>query len=315
MFGARLTLILVRGSPPHRKSWPMCPGLLPLALAMLLAACGDSGHGSAGLDRPRDRVVREQDASPPRVQRIVTVVLENTDYEQALAQPFLAQLARSGGLLTNYSAVSRPSQPNYFALTAGNTFGTSNDTVTLDVQHIGDLVEAKGQTWKVYAEQYSGRCDTRSRSGDYVRRHQPFISFKNVQTNPTRCSRIVNGAELHTDVERGTLPNYALYVPDLKNDGHDTGVAHADRWLSATFGPLLQDPRFRRNTLFVVTFDEGRHGNHIYTVISGDTVAPGSVSSTAYDHYSLLRTTEQVLGLGNLGQKDVGASVIAGIWR
>src|SRR5262245_1102387 len=74
-------------------------------------------------------------------------------------------------------------------------------------KHIGDLVEAKGQTWKVYAEQYSGRCDTRSQSGSYVRRHQPFISFKNVQTN--------DGAELHTDVERGTLPNYALYIPDL----------------------------------------------------------------------------------------------------
>jgi phospholipase C len=272
--------------------------LIALVVAMLSTAGSDSGRGT-----------------PPRVQRVVTVVLENTDYERALAQPFLAQLARSGGLLTNFSAVSSPSQPNYFALTAGSTFGASNDPVTLDVRHIGDLVEAKGQTWKVYAEEYSGHCDTRSQSGNYVRRHQPFISFKNVQTNPARCNRIVNAAEFWTDVARGALPNYALYIPDLANSGHETGVTWADRWLGATFGPLLQDPRFRHGTLLIITFDEGRRSNHVYTVVWGDAVAPGSTSSTAYDHYSVLRTTEHVLGLRTLKKADVRASIITGVWR
>jgi len=191
---------------------------------------------------------------------VITVVLENTDYEQALAQPFLAQLARNGGLLTNYSAVTHPSQPNYFALTAGSTFGASNDRVTVDARHIGDLVETKGGTWKAYAEQYGGQCDTGAQSGNYVRRHEPFISFKNVQSNPSRCQRIVNAAQLQTDVTQGTLPSYALYVPDLRNDGHDTGVVRADRWLASKFGPLLQDSRFRQNTLLMVTFDEDSGG-------------------------------------------------------
>ncbi len=272
--------------------------LIVLVVAMLVTAGSDPGRGK-----------------PPKVQRVVTVVLENTDYERALAQPFLAQLARSGGLLTNYSEVSRPSQPNYFALTAGSTFGASNDPVTLDVRHIGDLVEARGRTWKVYAEQYPGHCYTGSQSGGYVRHHVPFISFKNVQTNPARCNRIVNGAEFWTDVALGTLPNYALYIPDNANSGHDTGVAWADRWLSATFGPLLEDPRFRQGTLLVVTFDEGRRSNHIYAVFWGEAVAPGSVSSRAYDHYSMLRTTEHVLGLRTLRKADATASIITGIWR
>jgi hypothetical protein len=316
------------GSTRKRLAWPS-PPVLALTACVCLTACGEPGSvgrgagavtGSTPLTEnglvaaPTARALN-QTAGVPRVQHVVTVVLENTDYEQALAQPFLGQLARSGGLLTNYAAVTHPSQPNYFALTAGRTFGASDDRVTLETRHIGDLVEARGQSWKVYAEQYRGPCDTGTKSGNYVRRHEPFISFQDVQTSPARCGRIVNAAQLQTDVAQGTLPNYALYVPDLKNDGHDTGVGRADRWLASTFGPLLQDPRFRQNTLLVVTFDEGRQGNHVYTVVSGDAVAPGSSSNAPYDHYSLLRTTETALGLGTLGAGDATASVITGIWH
>ena len=70
--------------------------------------------------------------------------------------------------------------------------------------------------------------------------------------------------------------------------------------------------------LLIVTFDEGRgwrHGNHIYTVVHGERVIPGSVSDDRYDHYSLLRTIEEVLGLGTLGQGDSKASPITGIWK
>ena len=308
----------------RRRLFQLSARLLMLGACVHLGACDHPDSTPRGDTRPANRDVATtpqtrggltQSASTPLVQHVFTVVLENTDFEAAMAQPFLAQLARNGGLLTNYKVVAHPSQPNYFALTAGSTFGVSNDLVTIDARHIGDLVEAKGGSWKVYAEQYRGHCDTGKQSGKYVRRHEPFISFKNVQTNPARCQRIVNAAQLQRDIAQGTLPNYALYVPDLDNDGHDTGVEKADRWLGSTFGPLLKNPGFRRNTLFVVTFDEGRRGDHLYTVLYGDAVAPGSTSNAPYDHFSLLRTTEQVLGLGTLGQADADAPVIAGIWR
>jgi phospholipase C len=247
------------------------------------------------------------------------VILENADYDAARAQPFLAQLARAGGVLRQSFAVAHPSQPNYLALTAGNTFGVdSNAPITLDVPHIGDLLEAKGRTWKVYAEGYPGRCFLGPRAGTYVRKHVPFLSFKNVQTNPARCGRIVDAAVLATDVRQGTLPDYAVYVPDVTHDGHDRGVTAADQWLSETFGPLLSDPRFAENMVFIVTFDEGRgwwRRNHVYTVVYGDRVIPGSVSDTRYDHYDLLRTIEEIFGLGTLGQHDSKASAITGVWK
>jgi phospholipase C len=248
------------------------------------------------------------------------VVLENADYDTARAQPFLARLAREGALLRQSFAVAHPSQPNYLALTAGTTHGVdSNTPVTLDIPHVGDLLEVEGRAWKVYAEGYPGQCFLGPRSGAYVRRHVPFLSFKSVQGHPARCARIVDATELAADIRDGTLPDYALYVPDVRHDGHDTGVRAADEWLSETFGPLLRDPRLTESMVFMVTFDEGRRGwwgrNRVYTVVYGDRVIPGSVSDTRYDHYSLLRTIEELLGLGTLGQEDAKASPITGVWK
>jgi len=261
--------------------------------------------------------------SPPQslksVKRIMTVILENTRYADAMRQPFLTALARRGALLENFSAVAHPSLPNYIALVTGSTYGiASDDDVTLDKPHIGDLLDAKGVSWKVYAEGYPGGCFLKAKDGDYARKHVPFLSFKDVQTDPVRCARIVKASELKSDLDSGRLPRWSLYIPDQKNDGHDTGVAYADRWLSDTFGPLLKDPKFIHGMLFIVTFDEGRgyfNRNHVVTIFIGDAVRPGAVSAAAYNTYSLLRLSEDVLGLGNLGEGDAHARAITGIWK
>ena len=250
--------------------------------------------------------------------KVFIVVLENTAYADALAQPFLADLASRGALLANFFGETHPSFPNYVALTTGSTYGlTSNAEVTLDVSHVGNLLEGAGRTWKTYSEGYPGNCFLGASAGAYVRRHVPFLSFANVQTNPARCQNVVDASTLAADVEGGTLPDYALYVPDLNNDGHDTGVAFADQWLARTFGPRLQDSRFMDGMLFVVTFDESPASapNHIYTALYGPGVTPGSTSASRHDHYSLLRTIEDTLGLGTLGQRDAAATAITGVWR
>ena len=257
--------------------------------------------------------------NPASVTRIMMVILENTRYEEAMRQPFLVALSRRGALLENYSTVGHPSLPNYIALIAGSTFGIASDhEVTLDKPHIGDLLDARGLSWKVYAEGYPGGCFLGAKDGDYARKHVPFLSFRDVQTDPARCARIVNASALKGDLDGGRLPRWSLYIPDQKNDGHNAGVAYADRWLAETFGPLLDDPKFMHGMLFIVTFDEG-HGffnrHHVATILIGDAVRPGAVSTATYDTYSLLRLSEDVLGLGTLGQGDAHARAITGIWK
>jgi phospholipase C len=260
--------------------------------------------------------------------RVFIVILENENNEEALEQPFLARLAREGAYLADYHGVTHPSYPNYLALTSGSTWNAWTDfQKTIDGTHIGDLLEAKGLRWKTYAEGYPGgerrrdyaqnECFLKRGSGKYARKHVPFLSYKNIQDDLRRCDLVVNADQLERDVKEGHLPDYALYIPDLDNDGHDTSVRHADQWLARTFGPLLKDPRFAEGTLFVVTFDEDddRHDNHIYTALWGDAVRPGARVDARFDHYNLLRTIEDAFGLGTLGRHDAKATAITGIWR
>lgn len=260
----------------------------------------------------------------PSFQKVVIVMLENANYENAIQQPFLKDFAARGALLTNYHGVGHPSQPNYIALAAGTHDGVSGDgNVTLDVRHIGDLLEAKGKTWKAYAEGYPGNCFLGSSDGAYARKHVPFLSFSNVTNDAARCANVIDGAAFLSDVAAGTVPNYSFFVPDLNDDGHDTDVATADAWLAKTIGPLLKNEAFMKGTLVVITFDEDdyfiRNGvmvnNHVYAALYGDSVAPGGTTDTLYDHYSLLRTVEDGLGLGTLGQNDAQAAPIAGVWK
>ncbi|HEX2914403.1 MAG TPA: alkaline phosphatase family protein [Chloroflexia bacterium] len=252
--------------------------------------------------------------------RVFIIVLENADYASALAQPYLAQLAKEGTLLKNYFAVTHPSYPNYLAMVGGSTFGVTSDGQTdIAKTSLADLMEAKNVSWKAYAEQYPANqgCFKGVLQGKYVRKHMPFLSFTGVQSNPAWCNKIVPASQLQMDVAKGNLPQFVFYEPDLNNDGHDTGVAFASKWLQGFLPPLLQNPQLASNTLFVVTFDEGTNGssNQVYTVLAGGPVKAGASSTSAYTHYSLLRTIEDNFGLGTLQREDTKATPFTDVWK
>ena len=255
---------------------------------------------------------------PSHVKRVIVVMLENEASVAAYQQPFLRRLADEGALLEGFTALLHPSYPNYVALTSGSTWGIDSDKQrTIDATHIGDLLEAKGKTWKLYAQGYPGGCFLKRRIGSYTRTHVPFLSYRNIQDNPARCARVVDAGEFEADVEHGTLPDFAMFIPDNEHNGHDWGVATADRYLERTLGPLLKDARFTDQLLLIVTFDEDdkKHGNRIYTALWGDAVAPGVKPKAACNHYGLLRLIEDELGLERLGREDVKAEPIEGVWR
>ena len=261
--------------------------------------------------------------APESVKHILIVVLENEDASRAERQPYMKELAARGAVLRNDHALTHPSQPNYIAMVAGSLFDVKdNRSVVLDVRHVGNLIEEKGLSWKVYAETYPGKCYLRESAGfrstgEYVQRHVPFLRFKNVRTDPARCARIAPATALDADVAAGTLPSFALYIPNNVDNGHDTGVGNADRWLRSRFSPLLSNRKFTDGTLLIVTFDEGSNKgpNIVYTVLVGDSVARGAVSDHYYDHYSLLRTVEEILGTGTLGNNDATAQPINDVWK
>lgn len=98
---------------------------------------------------------------------MLLIILENTDYSSAIADPNLSSFAQSGVLFSNWRAIGHPSQPNYIAMTSGATNGiTSDSPKTINVQNLVDLLEAKGLSWKSYQENWPGNCFTGTVSSD-----------------------------------------------------------------------------------------------------------------------------------------------------
>ncbi|KAI8873702.1 phosphoesterase [Ramicandelaber brevisporus] len=245
--------------------------------------------------------------------RVFIVIFENTSYDTVMKDAYFKQLAGQGLLLTNYKAITHPSQPNYIALTYGNNGGVTGDSdKNVSGQSIVDLMEAKGVSWKSYQESYPGGCSKTTSSGTYRRKHNPFISYVNVQNNAAWCAKIVNSNQLAADLANNAVPQFSFYTPDMNNDAHDTNIGYASNWLKGFLPKLLSDPNLSQDTAFVLTFDEDNYfsGNKIYTAILGKGVKPGTTDGTAYTHYSLLRTIEDNFGLGNLGRGDASATPI-----
>lgn len=67
--------------------------------------------------------------------------------------------------MTNYFAVTHPSEPNYCASAAGDDFGMDNDDwhqIPANVSTIADLFDTKGVAWGEYQEAlpYAGTSTT-----------------------------------------------------------------------------------------------------------------------------------------------------------
>lgn len=90
-------------------------------------------------------------------------------------------LTKQGIQLTNYFAVTHPSEPNYISTVGGEYFGMENDDFTqvpANISTIVDLLEDKGISWGEYQEDMPSTGFTGFQflnaqgKNDYVRKHK-----------------------------------------------------------------------------------------------------------------------------------------------
>ena len=258
----------------------------------------------------------------PKLSHVVVIVFENHEADDILGNrhaPTLNRLARDDALLTNYTAVTHPSLPNYLALVSGSTHGIYTDCTSCNVggSSLADTLPAAHRTWKAYAEALPHAGYTGRSKGRYAKNHVPFAYFKHVRSNPRRAATIVPITQLKRDLARRTLPSFALVVPDKCHDMHDCSIAAGDRWLRRFLPPLLHSPALADGAVFVV-FDEGDSaaggGGRVVAIALGPAVRTATRDDEPASHYALLRTIEDAFGLEQLGHsKD--ASPITGIWK
>jgi len=270
------------------------------ALALALGACG-----SAAKPPP----VHPAPAARSATSHVAVIVMENEERGSVLGSssaPYINGLAHRYGTATHSYAITHPSLPNYLALVSGSTQGITSDCTDCQAagRNLGNQLDAKGLSWRSYLEGLPSPCFMGASAGRYARKHDPFSYWAS-----TRCGHRASFTALDHDLRRGTLPAFALVTPDLCHDMHDCSVAEGDRFLAGLVPRMLEG--IGPHGYVVLTFDEGSsgagccdgaaHGGALATIVAGPDVLRGGTMSAAVDHYGVLRTIEDTLGVAHLG--------------
>ena len=259
--------------------------------------------------------------SLPNFSHVYVIMLENKEYSSIVGSssaPYINSLIAQYGLATSYYAVAHPSEPNYIALTSGSTQGITDDGVyNLGVNNLFDQVTASGRTWRAYMQGYPGNCSTVSssaavtdgvgKSGAYVRKHNPAISYTSISGNSANCANISNLASFDP-----AAANFEFITPNLINDMHDGTVADGDNFVKAFLPTITSSSAFANSVVFL-TVDEGTSnvngGGHVMTIAITPNMSAGYQATGSYTHYSMLHTIEQAWGLPYLGNASSASSM------
>jgi hypothetical protein len=267
--------------------------------------------------RPQ-RICGTRHASPPRIYRhMVWIWLENKSYGQVVengSAPYINHtLIPECGLATNYHNITHPSLPNYVAATSGLGY-SSLGRFASDCEPRGSCrtrahsIFTQAPSWRAYEQSMPQSC-TKSSFGDYAVKHNPPPYY----TNLAGCaSKDVPYTRFEHDLKTNALPAFSFITPNLCEDTHSCPLGTGDKWLAEQMPRLLGSRAYKSgDTAVFITFDEGDDAlgssNHcasnttdagcrVATIVISPYTRPGTRSGTLFNHYSLLRTTEQLLG-------------------
>jgi hypothetical protein len=136
------------------------------------------------------------------------------------------------------------------------------------------------------------------------------------------------------DLKRHALPAFSFVTPSLCNDMHGTplgrlsgslvgwlfhlcpgGIRVGDKWLQKWVTTIVRTSEYRNGDIAVfITWDEGHQSKdssrgdlcepgsrekrcHVATLVVSRSTPAGTQCSTQFSHYSLLKTTEELLGI------------------
>jgi hypothetical protein len=286
---------------------------LGAALLVLLTGAVATATAGAGTTAPTPVTSAAVATSGvPRPDHTVVVMLENKDRHSVVGSskaPYLNALAKRGANMTQSYGVTHPSQGNYVALFSGSQHGVVNDDCPMRLggtDNLGRQLTAAGRTFTGYSESLPKAGYTGCTSGQYRRKHNPWVDFSSTTSKQNRPLSAFPS-------NYAKLPDVSFITPNMCHDMHDCSVATGDKWLQKNLDSYARWAK-THNSLLVVTFDENAGGtvNQITTLLVGQQVRPGTYSEWM-NHYTLLRTLEDAYGLPPLG-RATAATPLRTIW-
>jgi phospholipase C len=304
--------------------------------ALALGAIMSSGTALAAPGSPAQVTHRPaagpcgQAERPHQYKHVIEIWMENHSYDSVIGSPdapYANQLAAQCGLATNYHNITHPSAPEYLAATSGELGGANDCTPSQcpdSNPSIFGQLDAAGKSWKTYAEGMSTNCDQGPLDSGYA---PPY----DVNHNPAVYYPALLNSCLRNDVPMGTitsgnfahalatgLPAFSFIAPDLNHDTHNAPVPVGDQYLSQLIPAITASHDYRDgSTAILLVWDEGEGGTatdcaynttdigcHVAALVISPSTRPGTTSDVLFNHYSLLKTAEQLLHLPYLGHAN-----------
>ena len=204
--------------------------------------------------------------------------------------------------------------------------------------NIFNQLDVRGRLWKGYAQGMPSNCDISNNSSTfYAPRHNPAVYFNDVSdfctSNDVSLGTAANSPLVQDFASDSTAPAFATVTPNLCNDMHGTGgcpadvVKAGDNFLKVWVPKITNTPVYKSgNTVLVVTWDEGEGGDiggggdcstnttdpgcKVVTIVIAPSVKPGKKVAKLFNHWSLLRSSEEILKLPKLGQANGANSML-----
>lgn len=315
-------------------------------------AYADNLSFTVGADLPAPPPPMPPDSRVRELDHVFMVYLENKGFKDIVGSPnapYINSLINAYGVGTNYYALTHPSSPNYYPILGGSDFGLNYNCPSncFDKPNLADSIEAAGKTWAGYLQggggydavadlpflAFSDIYNNPARVAAHLFDLAKLAQDLAVPADAPDFAWL--GADDATNMEgpTDTLTGIIQWAISELTD-HQYNVAAGDKWLQDTLGVVLNSPTWKDTTqksAVVVTFDEdnnnlslgiGNQGNHITTVVIPSQGAvnggmrDGHFVVDAYNnHYSLLRTIEDALGLGPLTNNDRYAEPMNDYWK
>ncbi len=285
-------------------------------------------------------VCRSKTTQIPMFTHVFVIMMENTSLstlETAITGGTAPNLKTWQGAYAtgaDYHGVTHPSLPNYISLTSGGPQGIGCDCLAkpgsgscfpvLDVclscscnqsvTNFADQLEAAqpAKTWMDFGEDMGTPCNLTD-SGNYAQRHNPFLYYDDIQSNATRCNAHVVD---FSNFSPATAADFNFIAPNLIDDMHNpdptnsTNIPDGDKWLGQKVPTILSSSAYTSGGLLVIVWDEDDGSGGIggttddpigIWVMSPFAKSGGFSSSVKANHYSLLATFEDGLGVGRIG--------------
>jgi phosphatidylinositol-3-phosphatase len=244
---------------------------------------------------------------PKRYRHVIWIVFENKSFSDIIGSadaPYLNAAVARCGVAATFTAETHPSAPNYVAMTSGGTGGVVGDPdpigARINAPSIFSQLGPGG--WRALMESMPGTCRLQSVLPEYYARHNAPAFYSNVAR---ACERYDVPLEKTPDLSA----RFTFVAPNSCHSMHTCAVATGDAWFGGFLPEVLDSPQYRAGqTVVFITWDESDgSANHIPTLVIAPSVRPGTVARESFNHYSLLRTTEELLGLHRFAGRATAA--------